>query len=155
MIRGITWTHFGIIQVLQSSPILQTSNWSGTFFAVSYNSTNQLYLDNYLPKYIMRQNIWNPVEIHFTLPCNFISQPSWQTVEHFKLIFHLTQLSWLISRDFLKNWTSFCFDFDSLLLTQIYAFTSQFLFQNLPKLSKKMPKSIIKNFLSVKNCPNL
>ena len=28
---------FGIIQVLQSSPIQQTSNWSGTFFVVSYS----------------------------------------------------------------------------------------------------------------------
>ena len=28
---------FGIIQVLHRSPILQTSNLSGTFFAVSYN----------------------------------------------------------------------------------------------------------------------
>ena len=44
MVRGITWTHipsfwnhFGIIQVLQRSPILQTSNWSGTFIAVSYS----------------------------------------------------------------------------------------------------------------------
>ena len=154
MIPLIIQDQFYTIQNLQRSPIPQTSYWSGTFFAVSYN--NQLYLDNYLPKYIMRQNIWNPVEIHFTLPCNFISQPSWQTVEHFKLIFHLTQLSWLISRDFFKNWTSFCFDFDSLLpFTQIYAFTSHFLFKNLPKLSKKMPKFIIENFLYVKNCPNL
>ena len=38
MIRGITWTHiliynqFGIIQVLQRSPIPPTSNWLGTFF---------------------------------------------------------------------------------------------------------------------------
>ena len=28
---------FGIIQVLQRSPIPQTSNWPGTFFAVSYS----------------------------------------------------------------------------------------------------------------------
>jgi hypothetical protein len=28
---------FGIIQVLQSSHIPQTSNWSGTFFDVSYS----------------------------------------------------------------------------------------------------------------------
>jgi hypothetical protein len=28
---------FEIIQVLQRSPILQTSNWSGTFFAVPFN----------------------------------------------------------------------------------------------------------------------
>ena len=28
---------FGIIQVLQRSPIPKTSNWSGTFFAVSYS----------------------------------------------------------------------------------------------------------------------
>ena len=39
MIRTITLTYnqFGIIQVLQSSPIPQTSNWSGTFFAISYS----------------------------------------------------------------------------------------------------------------------
>jgi hypothetical protein len=28
---------FGIIKVLKRSPISQTSNWSGTFFAVSYS----------------------------------------------------------------------------------------------------------------------
>ena len=32
-----SYNQFGIIQVLQRSPILQTLNWSGTFFAVSYN----------------------------------------------------------------------------------------------------------------------
>ena len=40
MIRGILgliYNHFGIIQVLQTPPIPQTSNWSGTFFAVSYS----------------------------------------------------------------------------------------------------------------------
>ena len=31
------WNQFGIIQDLQRSPIPQTSNWSGTFFAVSYS----------------------------------------------------------------------------------------------------------------------
>ena len=31
------YNQFGIIQVLQISLILQTSNWSGTFFAVSYS----------------------------------------------------------------------------------------------------------------------
>ena len=34
---GIIYNQFGIIQVLQRSPIPQTSNWSGTFFAVSYS----------------------------------------------------------------------------------------------------------------------
>ena len=34
---GLICNQFGIIQVLQRSPILQTSNWSGTFFAVSYS----------------------------------------------------------------------------------------------------------------------
>ena len=28
----ITWNQFGIIKVLQRSPILQTSFWSGTFY---------------------------------------------------------------------------------------------------------------------------
>ena len=32
-----SYNQFGIIQVLQRAPILQTLNWSGTFFAVSYN----------------------------------------------------------------------------------------------------------------------
>ena len=32
-----TINQFGIIHVPQRSPILQTSNWLGTFFAVSYN----------------------------------------------------------------------------------------------------------------------
>ena len=36
-ITGIQYNQFGIIQVLQRSPILQTSNWSGTFFVVSYS----------------------------------------------------------------------------------------------------------------------
>ena len=36
--RGtVIYNQFGIIQVLQRSPILQTSNWPGTFFAVSYS----------------------------------------------------------------------------------------------------------------------
>ena len=34
---GLIYNQFGIIQVLQRSPILQTSNWSGTFFAVPFN----------------------------------------------------------------------------------------------------------------------
>ena len=29
---GLIYNQFGIIQVLQRSPTLQTSNWSGTFF---------------------------------------------------------------------------------------------------------------------------
>ena len=41
MIRGISWAliynQIEIFQVLQRSPIPQTSNWSGTFFAVSYS----------------------------------------------------------------------------------------------------------------------
>ena len=40
MISGSLWLiydQFGIIQVPQRSPILQTSIWSGTFFAVSYS----------------------------------------------------------------------------------------------------------------------
>ena len=37
------------IHVLQSSPIPQTSNWSGTFFAVSYsNSALRTYCPNIL-----------------------------------------------------------------------------------------------------------
>ena len=32
-----TYNQFGITQVLQRSPIQQTSNWSETFFAVSYS----------------------------------------------------------------------------------------------------------------------
>ena len=31
---GLIYNRFGVIQVLQRSPILQTSDWSGTFFAV-------------------------------------------------------------------------------------------------------------------------
>ena len=34
---GLVYNQFGIIQLLQSSPIVQTSNWSGTFFAISYS----------------------------------------------------------------------------------------------------------------------
>ena len=34
---GLIYNQFGIIQVLQRSPISQTSNWSGIFFAVSYS----------------------------------------------------------------------------------------------------------------------
>ena len=34
---GLIYNQFGIIQVLQRSPIPQTSNWSGTFFAVPYS----------------------------------------------------------------------------------------------------------------------
>ena len=40
MIRGITWTRTQSVwnhSGLQRYPILQTSNWSGTFFAVSYS----------------------------------------------------------------------------------------------------------------------
>ena len=33
----IKYNQFGIIQVLQRSPIPQTSNWSETYFAVSYS----------------------------------------------------------------------------------------------------------------------
>ena len=33
---GLIYNQFGIILALQRSPISQTSNWSGTFFAVSY-----------------------------------------------------------------------------------------------------------------------
>ena len=35
MIRGITWTHTQVWKY--SGPIPQTSNWSGTFFALSYS----------------------------------------------------------------------------------------------------------------------
>ena len=34
---GLIYNQFGIIQVLQRSPILQINNWSGTFFAASYS----------------------------------------------------------------------------------------------------------------------
>ena len=34
---GLLYNQFGIIQVLRRVPIPQTSNWSGTFFAVSYS----------------------------------------------------------------------------------------------------------------------
>ena len=34
---GLIYNQFGIIKVLQRSPIPQISNWSGTFFAVSYS----------------------------------------------------------------------------------------------------------------------
>ena len=34
---GLIYNQFGIIQVLQRSPIPQTNNWPGTFFAVSYS----------------------------------------------------------------------------------------------------------------------
>ena len=33
----LIYNQFGIIQFIQRSPIPQTSNWSGTFFAVSYS----------------------------------------------------------------------------------------------------------------------
>ena len=36
-IKLILDDQFGIMQVLQRSPIAQTSNWSGTFFAFSYS----------------------------------------------------------------------------------------------------------------------
>ena len=34
---GLIYNQFGIIRVLQKSPILQTINWSWTFFVVSYS----------------------------------------------------------------------------------------------------------------------
>ena len=40
MFMGITWTHLESVwnpSGIQRSPILQTSNWSGTFFAVPFN----------------------------------------------------------------------------------------------------------------------
>ena len=51
---GLIYNQFGIIQVLQRSPLLQTSNWPGTVFAVSYSkpalviSTIQLATDKQL-----------------------------------------------------------------------------------------------------------
>ena len=33
----LIYNQFGIIQVLERSPIPQTGNWPGTFFAVSYS----------------------------------------------------------------------------------------------------------------------
>ena len=40
MIRGIVYNQFGIIQVLQRSPIPQTGNWLGLFLAVSYSKVD-------------------------------------------------------------------------------------------------------------------
>ena len=52
---------FGIIKVLQSFPISQTSNWSRTFFAVPYRKPALVKKGNYTERCLYRKLVYVPL----------------------------------------------------------------------------------------------
>ena len=89
---GLIYNQFGIIQVPQRLPILQTSNWSGTFFCCSLQQTSSILAENIpkcpnLPakaqKFKISQKkgfIWRPQSVYQMINRELLNHPTVQMV---------------------------------------------------------------------------